>query len=228
MKVELISMTGVDAAMKGAACCMQSEIPGEPDDGPFFSAIKSGHTSILEHITVSFEVSGISRACSHQLVRHRLASYSQQSQRNVVQHPFKYVTPKSIEEDEAADDLYTQAMIAVTGAYAELIMLGVPEEDARYVLPNACMTNLVITMNLREFSHFCALRRCNRAQWEIRELADRMSGAVYAKLCEALGAADSPLDIATERSVLIGRLFGPQCEQLGHCPEEHSCGGWAE
>ncbi len=228
MKVELISLAGVDAAKKAAACCMQKEIPGEPDDGPFFSAIESGHTSVLEHIVASFAVSGISRACSHQLVRHRLASYSQQSQRYVVQHPFRYVKPESIEEDEATDVLYTQAMMAIMNAYSGLILSGIPEEDARYVLPNACETNIVVTMNLRELSHFCALRRCNRAQWEIRELADRMAGEVYSKLYEALNIAGKPLNIAIARSALIGRLFDPQCEQLGHCPEKQSCGGWAE
>ena len=136
-------------------------------------AKQTGHLSILEHASFTFSVKGISRACSHQLVRHRIASYSQQSQRTV--DPTKeewYVTPESI----AKKDLFSYqfAMSKIKEYYSKLQSLGVPNEDARYLLPNATKTNIVITMNARELLHFFELRLEKSAQWEIRRLAELM------------------------------------------------------
>lgn len=134
-----------------------------------------GHLSTLEHASFTFGIEGISRACSHQLVRHRLASYSQQSQRYVSHRErFAAVTPPSIAACPELADRFEAAMQEMHRVYAELMEAGVPAEDARFVLPNAAETRLVMTMNARELLHFFALRCCRRAQWEIRALAVEM------------------------------------------------------
>lgn len=137
--------------------------------------ITSGHLSALEHASFTFAVDGVSRALTHQLVRHRLASYNQQSQRYVefLECP-DFVVPSSVESDEEAREIFDRAMDTAWECYKELISLGVPKEDARYVLPNATTSKIVITMNTRELLYFFQLRCCNRAQWEIRDLANRM------------------------------------------------------
>ena len=134
--------------------------------------ITSGHTSALEHASYTFAVDGVSRAMTHQLVRHRLASYNQQSQRYVTyaQTP-AFVTPPSVADDPAASEAFALATRAAFDAYRSLVDAGIPAEDARYLLPNAMETKIVITMNVRELLHFFELRCCKRAQWEIRELA---------------------------------------------------------
>jgi thymidylate synthase (FAD) len=139
------------------------------------TVITSGHHSALEHASYTFAIDGVSRAMTHQLVRHRLASYNQQSQRYVAwaERP-EFVVPPSVEADEAASALFEGAVSASFRAYRDLIELGVPAEDARYVLPNATETKIVVTMNVRELLHFLTLRCCKRAQWEIRDLALRM------------------------------------------------------
>ena len=171
------------------------------------------HPSCYEHAVFTFSISGISRATSHQLVRHRMASYSQQSQRYVKPKDldsetmaFEYVIPETIPKDIVSG--YQKVMESLNRAYIRLLRLGIPEEDARYILPNACTTNIVVTMNARELQHFCGLRRCSRAQWEIRELADRMAQAAE-EACPELFKHFS---------------LGPQCEQLGYCPEHKGCG----
>jgi len=137
--------------------------------------MKSGHFSALEHASYTFAVDGVSRALTHQLVRHRLASYNQQSQRYVTYsgEP-EVITPPLIASDEKNKALFDDAMDRAYSAYAALIEAGVPAEDARYVLPNACVSKIVVTMNIRELLHFFTLRCCRRAQWEIQELAKRM------------------------------------------------------
>lgn len=138
---------------------------------------KQGHMSVLEHASVTFKVDGISRSCSHQLVRHRLASYCQQSQRHVVvstEGDGWYVTPPSVmaaEHDRAA---FKDIMHEVASRYCQLLDRGVPAEDARYVLPQCVKTSLVVTMNYRELFHFFDLRLDSHAQWEIRQLASKM------------------------------------------------------
>jgi thymidylate synthase (FAD) len=139
------------------------------------TVISSGHTSTLEHASYTFAIDGVSRAMTHQLVRHRLASYNQQSQRYVTyaSEP-TFVVPPSVTADEAARDLYDDACEAAFTAYRALLDAGVPAEDARYLLPNAMETKIVVTMNVRELLHFFELRCCKRAQWEIREVALEM------------------------------------------------------
>ena len=136
--------------------------------------LESGHFSTLEHASYTFAIDGVSRAMTHQLVRHRLASYNQQSQRYVTfrEEP-EFIVPDSVVEAGAAEE-YDAAVRAAFAAYADLVERGVPAEDARYLLPNACETKIVVTMNIRELLHFFELRCCNRAQWEIREVACRM------------------------------------------------------
>jgi len=166
-----------------------------------------GHLSVTEHASFTFSVRGISRACSHQLVRHRMASYTQQSQRYVKfkKDQVRYVVPKSVKESPYRER-YDRLMKDIAGFYEEMCQV-VPAEDARYILPNAVETNIVVTMNARELNHFFGLRLCERSQWEIRELAERMLEEVK-KVAPTLFAK-----------------AGPRCEALGYCPEgELSCG----
>lgn len=137
--------------------------------------ITSGHTSTLEHASYTFAIDGVSRAMTHQLVRHRLASYNQQSQRYVsfAEEP-AFVVPPAVAADAAKAELFEQATRAAFSAYRGLIEAGVEPEDARYLLPNATETKIAVTMNIRELLHFFELRCCKRAQWEIRDVAQRM------------------------------------------------------
>jgi thymidylate synthase (FAD) len=139
--------------------------------------ISSGHTSALEHASYTFAIDGVSRALTHQLVRHRLASYNQQSQRYVsyAEEP-TFIVPPAVTAAPEALKLFDTATAAAFSAYRTLIEAGVAPEDARYLLPNAMETKIVVTMNVRELLHFLELRCCKRAQWEIRELALRMLG----------------------------------------------------
>lgn len=137
--------------------------------------IDSGHESVLEHAVATFRISGVSRALTHQLVRHRLASYTQRSQRYVNENYATYVTPPSIAKNSAAQEEYITIMGEMIASYAELVeMYGIPKEDARYVLPNAICTSLVTTANFREWRHILKLRLNKHAQWEIRELMARI------------------------------------------------------
>lgn len=135
------------------------------------NAKKLGHLSVLEHACFTFSISGISRACSHQLVRHRMASYSQQSHRAVTMTPSDIVVPPSVQQKRESFTAFQKSVDASFKAFNELKKLGVSLEDARYVLPNALTTNLTVTMNARELLHFLSLRLAPSAQWEIRELA---------------------------------------------------------
>ena len=130
---------------------------------------KNGHHSVFEHIYFTFKIEGISRACSHQLVRHRHCSFTQRSQRYCSEDGFEYVIPHTIDED----DLWIN-MDAIATWYENYQKDGVPNEDARYILPNACTTDLYLSCNLRELIHICNERLCSRAQWEIRELVQKM------------------------------------------------------
>lgn len=137
--------------------------------------IGSGHLSALEHASYTFAIDGVSRSLTHQLVRHRLASYNQQSQRYVTyaDEP-SFIVPPTVAADERVAATFDAAMRASFAAYRELLGAGIPAEDARYVLPNAMETKIVVTMNVRELLHFFELRCCKRAQWEIRALACEM------------------------------------------------------
>lgn len=149
-----------------------------------------GHESPIEHISFTFAVEGVSRSLTHQLVRHRIASYSQQSQRYVKLQQFEYIIPHEIQNDQKARNIFIIAMEQSQKSYNELVdvlktkyinaglnALNAEKkaiEDARYVFPNACETKIILTMNARSLMNFFKQRCCNRAQWEIRELADEM------------------------------------------------------
>ena len=164
-----------------------------------------GHLSVVEHAHFTFSIEGVSRSLTHQLVRHRIASYSQQSQRYVDMEKADYVLPPSIDKDSEAKAEYTEAMEAAWKAY-RILAQKVPKEDARYVLPNACHTNITVTMNARELWHLFRLRCCKRAQWEIRRMA-------WSMLAEAKKVAP-----------ILFSEAGPGCFR-GACPEgEYSCG----
>lgn len=168
--------------------------------------VASGHHSILEHVSFTFALEGLSRSASHQLVRHRLAAYSQQSQR-YVKGPFDYVTPASWER--AGGELaqhYHRTMAELNHLYQQALEAGIPAEDARFILPNACTTNLTMTMNMRELIHVVGLRTCVRAQWEIRQLFNQVAQAVE--------------DI----DPFLGAFLVTKCERLGYCDERETCG----
>ena len=173
--------------------------------------IQMGHASTMEHVSFTFGIEGVSRVLTHQLVRHRLASYSQQSQRYVAEHDFEYILPPSIAERPEASERFKALMENIQQTYNDLVESGVPKEDARYVLANATETKIVVTMNARSLMHFFNLRCCNRAQWEIRELA-------YKMLAEAKAVAP-----------LLFKNAGASCVATGHCPEgAMTCGKFAE
>jgi len=144
--------------------------------------IDMGHESPLEHASFTFGIEGISRACSHQLVRHRIASYSQKSQRYVSECEFDYVIPPFIADDEDDAEDFKDIMYDINFAYSQLVLKLIDagrtkeqaQEDSRYLLPNACTTSIVMTMNVRSLLHLFNQRCCNRAQWEIRLLANDM------------------------------------------------------
>lgn len=158
----------------GASELMET-MPPERVQSVLSTIMKSGHFSTLEHVSYTFAIDGVSRALTHQLVRHRLASFNQQSQRYVkFKDGLATVKPGTVAENEEASALFDQAVEAAVSAYTKLLEAGIPAEDARYLLPNAAETKIVVTMNVRELLHFFELRCCNRAQWEIRELAHAM------------------------------------------------------
>ena len=138
--------------------------------------IKNGHHSVLEHASATFRITGGSRSFTHQLVRHRLCSYSQQSQRYVNENCFSIITPPSIIADKQALVSFRIAMKNAQLAYAKLIDLGIKKEDARFVLPNACESKIVISANYRELRHIFDKRCDKAAQWEIRAIAMDMLG----------------------------------------------------
>lgn len=169
--------------------------------------MKSGHFSTLEHASYTFAIDGVSRALTHQLVRHRIASFNQQSQRYVkFTDGVETVKPASVSENDEADAVFDEAIRQAVDAYAKLLELGVPAEDARYLLPNAAESKIVVTMNVRELLHFFELRCCNRAQWEIREMAHKM------------------LELARPTAPYVFADAGAPCVH-GSCPEgKMSCG----
>lgn len=183
-----------------------------------------GHLSPLEHVTFTFHIEGVSRAMTHQLVRHRLASYSQRSQRYVNHAEFEYVMPPQLKGKTVkvrghkidAGEYFAETMTMIAERYQKINeALGntgeSSNEDARYVLPNACETKIIMTMNARELLHFLEERLCFRAQWEIREVANKI------------------LDLV--RPILPGVFSGsgPKCVRLKRCPEgKLTCGKYAE
>ncbi|HNR98385.1 MAG TPA: FAD-dependent thymidylate synthase [Planctomycetota bacterium] len=185
--------------------------------------VARGHLSTIEHVSFTFLLEGVSRAMTHQLVRHRVASYSQRSQRYVAEHDFAYVMPPRLRGKKVAttagevdaEGYFHETMVYLAERYAALCEAfgGSTEEsreDARYVLPNACETRIIVTMNGRELRHFFEERLCLRAQWEIRAVAERMR-VLAAEACPSLFAG-----------------AGPKCVRMGRCPEgPRGCGAFA-
>ncbi len=141
--------------------------------------VRLGHLSVLEHASATFRVKGISRACTHQLVRHRLASFTQESQRYVNEEGFSFVTPDAIQRDEKAKELFSNTMKELSKVYKELLDMGIKKEDARFVLPNATTSEIVISANFREWLHIIGLRVSREAQWEIRRLSIQFWKELY-------------------------------------------------
>ena len=173
MKVTLVQATPnpIETIAQIASICYDSN-PKNPL-GLVKHLYNSGHHSVFEHIYFTFKIEGISRACSHQLVRHRHCSFTQRSQRYCSEDGFGIVIPNTVDLHDD-DHSYTKLMFQIEANYNELCASGVPNEDARYVLPNACATEMYLSCNLRELIHICNERLCTRAQWEIRELVKRM------------------------------------------------------
>ena len=170
-----------------------------------------GHASTIEHVSFTFGIEGVSRVLTHQLVRHRIASYDQQSQRYVAAHGFQYITPPTVEANSVAKERFDKLLSEIRSAYDDLVEMGIPKEDARYVLANATETKILVTMNARALLHFFNLRCCNRAQWEIRDMA-------YKMLAEVKKVAPTLFHNA-----------GASCVNTGRCPEgELTCGKFAE
>lgn len=185
-----------------------------------------GHASPIEHVSFTFGVEGVSRSLTHQLVRHRIASYSQQSQRYVRLNQFEYIVPPEIEKDDNAKQIFVETMESSQRAYDQIVDIlrekhiknGMKKlaaekkaiEDARYVFPNACETKIVLTMNARSLMNFFEHRCCNRAQWEIHALADEM------------------LKQVREVAPILFKKAGPSCVK-GICPEgTMTCGNVEE
>lgn len=172
--------------------------------------LDSSHLSVMEHVSLTFFIEGVSRALTHQLVRHRQGiSFSQQSQRYCeFKNGFTYVTPDKIQLNKDAISLFNRTMNEINDAYLKLISLGIPAEDARAVLPNACCSNITVTVNLRELMHICNERLCSCAQHEIRKLIKEMTNEVVNIL------------------PFMKNYLVPKCVMLGYCNESktRSCG----
>jgi len=216
MRVELIQYTPNPEKVVAAAArlCYSSdpvpELLERLDDEAAASFVRKlrqmGHLSTFEHVSFQFSIDGVSRALSHQLVRHRIASYSQRSQRYVKESAFEFVIPPSIKQNPETLERFEMVMARLQENYHELLS-SVPAEDARYVLPNACTTSLMATFNARSLLNFFEHRTCRRAQWEIRSLAEKMLELVR---------------------VVAPNLFseaGPTCLTQGVCHQgTYSCG----
>jgi thymidylate synthase (FAD) len=141
--------------------------------------LKNGHLSIFEHSWASMHITGISRAASHQLVRHRMASFTQRSQRYVTEDHFEYIVPDTVKDNPQALTLYETTMKSLQEGYHRLIEMGIRKEDARFLLPNATPTTLTITANFREWLHIIDLRVSRHAQWEIRDMTVKIWKLLY-------------------------------------------------
>jgi thymidylate synthase (FAD) len=168
--------------------------------------IESGHGSTIEHIVFTFAISGVTRTLSHQLVRHRAGlAFDQQSQRYVNYKRPAYMVPGTIQDaPQELRDRYVAEMDESLAFYSELLEAGVPGEDARFVMPNATRTNLVMTTNLRALIHMSGLRLCTMAQWEIRRLFQLIRHEVFGV------------------SPFLGSFLAPKCVPLGYCDEDRN------
>ena len=175
--------------------CYRSRGKGTPESTARFiqKRVAEGHESIIEHASASFEISGISRSCSHQLVRHRIASYSQESQRYVDMSDPEWVIPEDVTADPQALATWNTSLEQIQEAYRRLRQAGVKKEDARFLLPNAAATRLIMTANYRELLHLFRIRISPHAQWEICQVSIRMLEAVYRYAPSVFGAVRQQL-----------------------------------
>lgn len=209
MNVSLVRVTEnpVEAIESAASNCYDSK---PTSSGAIMNACyRSGHQSVLEFCNFHFHIEGVSRALLAQLTRHRLASYAVRSQRYTFEGDFGCVVPPSIAKDQFAGVLYRSTMDKIKNAYEGLVKSGIPKEDARYLLPNACETVVDMSMNLRSLIHFMNERLCTRAQWEIRYLATEMRRLVVDHFPE------------------LSKMLVPKCEiheNVPFCTEHQSCG----
>lgn len=217
IKVELLSYTPNPDKLVAAAAKLCYSAVGiddileklDPEKvSTFLTKLRdNGHESPLEHVSFSFGVEGVSRALTHQLVRHRIASFSQQSQRYVKMKDLEVVVPPTISTSPEMSETFDKTIKLLGEVYQQMLDSGIPAEDARFILPNACATKIIVTMNARSLLHFFEVRACTRAQWEIRELALQMRSKVK------------------EVAPVLFRLSGPTCETLGYCREgKMGCG----
>lgn len=246
MEVKLLNHTqdGEVLIERAGRVCHGSEMK---DSGKFIkNLVTMGHESVLEHASATFEISGISRACSHQIVRHRLAAYSQESQRYVeMGDDTEFVLPMSISKNLVAMNIYGDFLRGSKDVYRKLIDLGIPKEDARFVLPNATPTRLIWTANLREWRHIIKVRCDKAAQWEIRtvcrEILWELSGAfpnVFTDQYEEffLGGGESSdaaavctIERCVEDQGQYNDMFGPivvctRCNRVRQCLNQCKCG----
>ena len=163
--------------------------------------MNQGHTSVIEHTCFTFAISDVSRSLTHQLVRHRIASYAQQSQRYVDFKEPNYVIPPKIAKNKQMKEAYEKTMNTIWEQYNKLLEMGIPAQDSRFVLPNAACTNVIVTMNARSLLNFFELRCCMHAQWEIRQLANKM------------------LKEVTKVAPIVFKNAGPMCKSKGICLE---------
>ncbi len=192
-----------------------------------------GHGSPFEHLSFTFGIEGISRTCSHQIVRHRIASFSQQSQRYVdLENSFSFIMPEQIKGNQKAEQLFIDAIQKDYNCYQDITILLAEEnvkkgmdkksaikkalEDARFALPNACETKMIMTMNARSLMNFFKERCCNRAQWEIREVANQMLDLVLEVAPNVFSKAGAPCAFGAckEGSMTCGNKVTPRPKQL--------------
>ena len=178
MPVELIAITP-DAEkvieLAGRTCYMsQVRITPDSSEGFIRMLVAKGHLSVLEHASAVFRISGISRASTHQLVRHRLCSFSQRSQRYVREDAGSFIVPPSISGHDEARSVFDDAVTNSMAAYSQLLKIGIPKEDARFVMPNATESEIILSANLRELRHIILTRGSRQAQWEVRGVAGEM------------------------------------------------------
>jgi thymidylate synthase (FAD) len=210
MNVELIANTNnpIDVIYNAARTCYSKKIKDVPDtvkEEFIQTIIETGHHSVLEHVSFTFSIKGVSRALLAQLTRHRFFSFSVASQRYINHENFEYVTPASILTDEALLSDYHSLMRNINSFYKKAMKI-IPKEDARFILPNATTTDLIATVNLRELIHFCNLRLCIKAQWEIRDMAKAMKFEVNSV------------------SEFLASTLNPNCANNGKCKEKIKCG----
>ena len=208
---QTIAVAARQCYYKDDSLLLKNQISAEFVENFLGELISSGHHSTLEHASFTFFISGISRAASHQLVRHRIASYSQQSQRYVnFGEGFSYIIPPTIKADKVALRIFKNMMEKIADDYTKLGELGIKPEDARFILPNAAETKITATFNARSLLHFFEERLCSRAQWEIRAIANEMLREVR------------------EVAPIIFKYAGPTCQTQKICwqNEKQSCGLW--